>query len=148
MDDVHPSPELSADLAHHAGVSVSGLGNLREWTFEQAGRSVKVAVRPVLTTNQIGVGLDACRSDLGCGQFLHYQVQELLAQGALRRILTDYEPTPVPIHVAYPHARLLSPNVRAFIDWAVPRLRERLREESPPQRVAPRAKSTRKKARR
>ena len=35
------------------------------------------------------------------------------------------KPPPVPVQVVYPHARLLSPNVRAFVDLAVSRLRKR-----------------------
>ena len=60
---------------------------------------------------------------MGCGQFLCYQVEALLATGKLKRVLGDFEPAPSPIHVVYPNARLLSPNVRAFVDFAVARLR-------------------------
>jgi DNA-binding transcriptional LysR family regulator len=80
----------------------------------------------VLTTNQIDIALDACVKGLGCGVFLDYQVQEALAGGALQRVLQAFEPAPIPVHVVYPHSRLLSTRVRSFVDWAVPRLRLRL----------------------
>lgn len=32
---------------------------------------------------------------------------------------------PVPVQIVYPHTRFLSPNVRAFVDSALPRLRGR-----------------------
>ena len=63
---------------------------------------------------------------MGLGQFLCYQVQALLDAGRLKRVLGESEPAPLPIHVIYLHARLLSANVRAFVDWAVPRLRKRM----------------------
>ena len=44
-------------------------------------------------------------------------------RGALKRVLADFEPAPLPIHAIYPSARLLSSNVRAFVDWAVPQCR-------------------------
>ena len=40
----------------------------------------------------------------------------------------ELQELPLPIHVIYPHARLLSSNVRAFVDWTVPRLRKRLKQ--------------------
>lgn len=63
---------------------------------------------------------------LGTGQFLCYQVQALLGAGRLERVLRDFKAAPLPIHVIYPHARLLSANVRAFVDWTVPRLRKQV----------------------
>jgi DNA-binding transcriptional LysR family regulator len=94
-----------------------------EWSF--AGRaSERVALRPVLTTNQIDVAVDACLRGIGCAQFLCCQVQALLDAGKLKRLLRDFEPDPLPIQVVYPHARLLSANARAFVDFTVPRLRK------------------------
>jgi DNA-binding transcriptional LysR family regulator len=78
-----------------------------------------------LSINQVDAAVDACLRGLGCGQFLCYQVEHLLAAGKLRRLLQDHEPPAVPVQIVYPHLRLLSPNVRAFVDFAVPRLRGR-----------------------
>ena len=66
---------------------------------------------------------------VGVGRFLCYQVQALLDSGKLKRVLGEYEPTSLPIQVIYPHGRLPSSNVRAFVDWAVPRLRARLKAQ-------------------
>jgi DNA-binding transcriptional LysR family regulator len=46
--------------------------------------------------------------------------------GKLVRVLKEYEPAPLPVNLVYPHSRLMSPRVRTFVDWAVPRLRELL----------------------
>ena len=48
---------------------------------------------------------------------------DLINAGKLRRILADFEPPPLPIHLVYPHARLLSSNVRAFVEAARERMR-------------------------
>jgi len=42
----------------------------------------------------------------------------------LRVVLRDFEPTPVPVSLVYPEARLLTSRLRAFLDWMKPRLRE------------------------
>jgi DNA-binding transcriptional LysR family regulator len=53
-------------------------------------------------------------------------VRTLLETGKLKRVLVGFEPAPLPIHMLYPSARRLSSNVRALVDWAVPRLRARV----------------------
>jgi DNA-binding transcriptional LysR family regulator len=107
------TPKSPADLARHRFVSFTGLAPAQEG-------------KPVLASNQIDVALDACLAGVGIGEFLCYQVQALLAAGRLKRVPADPQPAPLPIQVVYPHARLLSTNLRTFVDWTVPRLRRRL----------------------
>ena len=114
-------PRRPADLSEHRCIVFTGLNPDNEWSFG-AARAQRVSIRPVLRTNQIDVAIDACLSGLGCGQFLSYQVEAAVKAGRLRRVLDEFAPPPVPIQIVYPHARLLSPNVRAFIDLAAARL--------------------------
>ena len=123
------TPQRPEDLARHRCVRFLGVTPGAEWEFvDGAGTrlTTRVPIKSVLTTNQIDIALDACVKGLGCGVFLDYQVQEALAGGALQRVLQAFEPAPIPVHVVYPHSRLLSTRVRSFVDWAVPRLRLRL----------------------
>jgi hypothetical protein len=39
----------------------------------------------------------------------------------LREVLEAFEPPPLPVSLVYPHAKLLSPRVRAFVDFAADR---------------------------
>jgi DNA-binding transcriptional LysR family regulator len=43
--------------------------------------------------------------------------------------LEAYEPTPRPVNIVYPEQRLLPLKVRAFLDWATPRLKVRLTQQ-------------------
>ena len=70
--------------------------------------------------------MDACVAGLGLGSFLHYQVAALLSAKKLKLVLEPFEPAPLPIHLIYPNARLMSPRLRAVIDW----LRDGLRADS------------------
>lgn len=116
------TPKSPADLADHRCIVFTGLTRNNEWSF--AGEPpMRVAIRPALRTNQFDVAIDAVLRGLGCGQFLCYQVEALAEKRKLTRVLGKFEPLPVPIQIVYPHARLLSPNVRAFVDLAVARLR-------------------------
>jgi DNA-binding transcriptional LysR family regulator len=128
------TPKTPADLAAHRSVIFTGLAPNSEWSF--AGAKGKAAtMKPALRTNQFDVAVEACLRGLGCGQFLCYQVEELIATGRLRRILTAFEPAPLPIHIVYPHARLLSPNVRAFVDLATAQLKRKKAGPAPKTRA-------------
>jgi len=120
------APREPADLAAHRCVNFTGLVPGGEWLFATSRGARRVPVRPVLASNQIDVALDACLQGVGIGQFLGYQVQALLDAKRLTRVLGEFEPDATAIHLVYPHARLLSTNVRAFVDWTVPRMRKRL----------------------
>ncbi len=125
-------PGRPADLAIHSCVRFTGLNAAPEWDFVVRGKAVRVPVGGALVTNQVEAALDACARGLGCGRFFSYQSQQLLRDGALERVLTEFEPPAAPVSLVYPHSRLLSSRVRAFVDWAVPRLRERLRDDAAP----------------
>ena len=132
------------DLAQHRIIHFTGLSSSDEWVFGARGtggkamaaeptraavaskptrtpagpsakKTARIAVHPFLRTNQVDAALDPCLRGLGCAQFLCYQVIDLIRAGKLQRILPDFEPSPLPIQLVYPHARLLSSNVRAFV---------------------------------
>jgi DNA-binding transcriptional LysR family regulator len=60
---------------------------------------------------------------LGLGMFLSYQVAAGLKSGKLECVLKELELEPLPVQVIYPHSRLLSTKIRAFVDVCVDRLR-------------------------
>ncbi|MFN9210804.1 MAG: LysR substrate-binding domain-containing protein, partial [Betaproteobacteria bacterium] len=119
-------PARAEDLAGAPVVSFTGLGPADEWSFERAGRALRVKVAPVFVSNQIDAALAAGEAGLGWGRFLSYQVAAALRDGRLKRVLDDEDATPLPVQIVYPHARLLSANLRALVDFAVPRLRKQL----------------------
>lgn len=120
------APRSPEELAAHRCVASSGPARGFQWQLGSGKQAKLVKVRPAFSSNQIAAAIDAAVSGLGIGQFLDYQVQAHVASGRLKRILLDFEPPAQPINLVHPHARLPSPNVRAFIDWGVPRLRSRL----------------------
>jgi DNA-binding transcriptional LysR family regulator len=122
----HGAPAEPADLAAHRCVGFTGLSPGHEWAFRAEGRALLSTVSPAYSSNQIDVALQACRDGLGLGQFLCYQVNAALAEGALARVLESFEPPPSPVNLIYPGSRLLSSNVRSLVDWMAPRLRRSL----------------------
>jgi DNA-binding transcriptional LysR family regulator len=117
-------PHSAEDLKGAPCVSFTGMGPADEWSFERSGRAVRVKVASVLASNQVDAALAACEAGLGWGRFLSYQVEAAVRTGRLKLVLTDEPSMPIPVQVVYPHARLLSANLRAFLDFGTPRLRK------------------------
>jgi DNA-binding transcriptional LysR family regulator len=120
------APRTPADLSAGPCISFTGLVSAGEWEIRDARKTLRVPVSSVLATNQIDAAVQACVQGLGWGQFFDYHVQDELRSGRLVPVLEAYQAEPTPAHIVYPQARLLSPNVRAFVDFAAPRLRQGL----------------------
>ena len=119
----HGVPQVPDDLRQHVAVRFAGLTPGAEWRLRDKRRAVGVAVRTRLECNQVDAAVAACEDGVGLGMFLSYQVASAVAAKRLRYVLTAFEVPPVPVNVIFPHSRLPSATVRAFVDLAVPALR-------------------------
>jgi DNA-binding transcriptional LysR family regulator len=120
----HPRIEQPADLAKHQMISMAHIPN--SWTFAPLpGSSVARTVQftPRLVTNSTRAAVASAASGLGVARLFSYQVAEQVQRGELEVVLASCEDPPMPVHVISPHGRLSVPKVRAFTDFAVPRLR-------------------------
>jgi DNA-binding transcriptional LysR family regulator len=120
----HGAPRRPGDIRQHRCIRFTGLAPRGEWRFRVDSRETAVPLTGGLTVNQGDVAVDACAGGLGLGFFLSYMVAPLKRSGKLKYVLEDFEPDPLPVNVAYPHSRLLSASVRAFVDLCVQRLRK------------------------
>ncbi|MBL8521313.1 MAG: LysR family transcriptional regulator [Betaproteobacteria bacterium] len=119
-------PKSPSDLQGVRVVCFSGVSSPSHWEFGEGRARQSIAVHSALVTNQLDAALDACAADVGFGRFLDYHVLPAINAGKLVRVLQRFESDPIPAHIVYPSARHPSPNVRAFVEFARPRLRERL----------------------
>jgi DNA-binding transcriptional LysR family regulator len=108
----HPRELADAPCVHFQGLSIAPV-----WNFVADRKSVSVAIDGPFASNQAAVAVEACAEGLGFGRFLSYQVESLVQQKKLRVVLEEFEPPPIPIHVVFAHARLMTPRIRAFVDW-------------------------------
>ncbi|ACG71822.1 transcriptional regulator, LysR family [Anaeromyxobacter sp. K] len=118
----HGAPSSPARLRAHAAIAFTGLQAGREWRFVDGGRPVAVPVAPRLVVNDALAALDAAEAGDGITLALSYMVAERIAAGRLVPVLGRFAPPPVPVQLVHPHARLVAPKVRAFVDFAAPRL--------------------------
>jgi DNA-binding transcriptional LysR family regulator len=121
----HPRIDEPADLAKHRIITTGTEGRDR-WVFPPArGSAVPRAVhfKPRLVVNSVRGALGAAVAGIGITRLLTYHVAERVQDGSLKLLLRDAEPPARPVHLVMPEGRLAMPKVRAFVDFAAPRLK-------------------------
>ena len=120
-------PLSPSDLAGHHCITYAWSDAPKEWAFKSpAGESLRVPIQAKLTLNSVEGIVMAAVQDAGVTMVYAYQAAQHVADGRLEIVLSDYEVDLRPVNFIYPQGRLVPEKVRAFIDFAIPRLRERL----------------------
>jgi len=122
----HGTPETPRDLAKHECVSFEVLESTRAWVFGEGKAQVSVPVPSRLAVNTAEAAIDAAILGVGLVRVLSYQVAAPLREGSLHSVLAPYETAPLPIHLVHKGQAPLPLKLRAFLDFAAPRLRGRL----------------------
>jgi DNA-binding transcriptional LysR family regulator len=112
-------PRRPRDLDSHDIVSFTAVSPGPEWRFPSGQREDRVTFTPRFATNSADAAISHVLRGGGLTMVLAYQVIELVRAGKLSVVLSGAEPPPLPIHVVHPSTRLLSANVRAFVDLVV-----------------------------
>ena len=122
------TPMTPADLSGHDTVAFTMQSDV-EWPFIVGGQVRRVRLEPRLRVTTAEAALDAAASGSGLTRLLCYQVAAALADGRLRAVLEDFELPSVPAQLVYRGGRLLPQKMRAFLDFARPRLAPRLQHD-------------------
>ena len=112
-----------ADLAAHDCVTFEGLQSPEQWLFGVGKAQQAVEIHSRLAVNTAEAAIDAAVSGLGVTRVFSYQVAAALEAGTMALALADFEPPPVPVSLIHAGDRLLPLKLRAFLDFAAPRLR-------------------------
>jgi DNA-binding transcriptional LysR family regulator len=111
-------PKTPEDIATHDTIQFGAIASSPEWRFVRDGDDIRVTHTPRFTTDVADAAIWHAEHGGGLARVLAYQAADALAAGRLTRVLTEFEPPAVPIHIVYPTSRLLSAKVRVFIDLA------------------------------
>jgi len=103
-------------LAAHDIIQCTSINPTAEWRLVTATGERRVAFSPRYVTNSADAAIGHALLGGGLVMVLGYQVQDAVRAGALRIVLPELEPPPLPIHLVYPTSRLLSAKVRAFVE--------------------------------
>lgn len=115
----HGEPQTIEQLDGHRSVLYfSGRsGRNMDLSFTVDGQVIDVAGQGAVSVNDAEAYVTCGLNGFGIIQPARYMVARHLESGALREILADWRPQPMPISVVYLHNRHLSPKVRVFVDW-------------------------------
>ena len=96
------------------------------WKFVVGKSTVSVAIHSRLSVNTAEGAIDAAVAAVGVTRVLSYQVASALRAGTLALALRKFEPAPWPVSLVHAGQGLLPLKLRAFLDFAAPRLKARL----------------------
>jgi len=132
------TPKSPADLSAHDCISFPPVQSPRAWRFKRDETEYVVPVRSRLIVSNLESACDAARAGIGITVAFSYHVAQSIEAGELTPLLRDFQPPPLPVSFVYSPNRFMPVKLRAFLDFAVPRLRARLGDL--PRGVAPRGR--------
>jgi DNA-binding transcriptional LysR family regulator len=121
----HPNINEPADLAKQQIVSMTHFGQ-DSWSFPPLKNSSvprTVQFTPRLVVNTVRAAVASAADGHGVTRLFSYHIAEQIRDGRLQIILDKDEYPPLPVHLLAPQGRFSVPKVRAFVDYAVPRLK-------------------------
>jgi len=125
------SPETPKDLADHDGICFTGFQDAESWDFPVNSSATSVAIRSRLMVDAAEAAVDAALAGAGIVRLFSYHVADAVKDGKLSILLEAFEPPPIPVNIVYLGGGLQPLKVRAFLDFAAPRLKARLAADLP-----------------
>jgi len=120
------TPKKPADLAEHDCIGNKFFTYGEDWAFRIDGKLTTMPVPARLSVNSSDAALVASVAGAGIARILSCHIVDLIKSRALVGLLEAYEPPPMPVSLIYPSQRQEPLKLRAFLDFAIPRLRKRL----------------------
>ncbi len=115
----HGTPTTLADLAQHRIVHYAAKLGTQDaaWEYVDGGAVRLQPMRSALVVNGTDAYQAACLAGLGLIQAPVRGTRRLVEAGMLVEVMAGYVAAPMPVHLLYPHRRLLAPRVKAILNW-------------------------------
>ena len=123
---VHGAPRAPSDLIQHHCIASANLAATDRWSYRIDGEEQTVPIRSRLAVTTAEAAIDAAIAGIGITRVLSYQAAVAIKSGKLKLLLRPFELPEIAVSLVHPEGRLTPPKVRAFLDFAAPRLRQRL----------------------
>ena len=117
------APQTPADLITHDCVGVQGFTGPSFWSVAD---DAEVPVRYRLVVNSTDAACDAAKAGVGIISVFSHHVTSSFQDGSLTPVLAEFERRSLPLSLVRTSARYLPAKLRAFLDFAAPRLKLRL----------------------
>jgi DNA-binding transcriptional LysR family regulator len=122
-------PETPQDITAHDCVTFTGFTHAESWEFQTGGSPASVPIRSRLQVDAAEAVVEAALAGAGIARLFSFHVAQAVKDGRLSLLLEQFEPTPLPVNIVYAGGSLLPLKVRAFLDFAAPRLKARLERD-------------------
>lgn len=112
-------PDKPVDLLEHSCLHYRfpNSGKLEPWVLRGAADEPRLTLPTSMICNNIETRVCFALQGLGIAYLPVFAIRELLADGRLRAVLTDYAERTGVFHVLWPASKHPSPKVRAFVDF-------------------------------
>ncbi|MBR0737795.1 LysR family transcriptional regulator [Bradyrhizobium liaoningense] len=130
------TPKSPDDLSMHDCVSYPPMQSPTTWRFKREGTEYAVPVRSRFIASSLESAADAARAGTGITVAFSYLVADSVRSGELVPLLQGFQPPPQPVSFVYSPNRFMPAKLRAFLDFAAPRVRARLSDN--PRELLPR----------
>ncbi len=117
-------PNRPEDLAEHDCITFESSNSAAAWLFRAGKAEISAPIRPRLAVTTAEAAVDAAAAEIGVARVLSYQAIDAVRAGALAVALQDFEPAPSPVSLVRATRDLTPLKLRAFLDFATPRLKE------------------------
>ncbi|GAB3254877.1 LysR family transcriptional regulator [Chitinimonas naiadis] len=121
-------PKHPAELARHACITHEQVTSRQVWTFMSGKSEFTVPIRSRLAVSTAEAAVDAAVAGVGLTRVLSYQMANAKRAGNLKIMLEAFESPPLPVSLVHAGQGVLPLKLRAFLDFATPRLKARLLE--------------------
>jgi DNA-binding transcriptional LysR family regulator len=122
-------PVRPEDILEHQCITFSRSGNRVPWAFKTSAGKVKyITPRSRLLLNSAESAIESTLQHCGLTQLYSYQAAPYITKGELAVVLEDFEIPPPPVNLILPHDQRLPQKIKAFSDFAVPTLRDDLKQ--------------------
>jgi DNA-binding transcriptional LysR family regulator len=118
------TPQTPADLARHDCLDFTGFRRFSAWDLSPDGEAAPV--RPRLSIDAAEPLVDAAIAGAGIVGLFSFHLAAAIRAGQLVPLLRDVAAPPLPVHLVYVGGGPLPLKVRAFLDFAAPRLKAAL----------------------
>src|SRR5262245_15200602 len=120
------TPKSPDDLSRHDCITGTPVQSPTLWRFRPGHTEYAVPVRSRLVVSNLESARDAALAGIGITEVLSYHVADSIKSGELVPLLQEFQPQSIPVNFVYSPNRFMPVKLRAFLDFMVPRLRERL----------------------
>ena len=116
----HGAPEHPDELRTHNCLIYSQGHQSGSWFFtDRNGKKIHTKVEGNLRSDTGNLLMSAGLNGNGIFIGPTYMVASALKEGKLKTVLDDYAPASTGLYAVYPHSKLVSTKVRAFVDYLV-----------------------------